>query len=473
MRALVAVDLGAESCRVSLLRWTAAGPRVELVHRLANGPVHDEQGSLRWPLDTIVQGVEHGLALCAERATEGVRSVAVDGWAVDYVRLDAAGKPLAPPFCYRDERTVEAERVLHERIPAERLAEITGLQPQRINTLYQQYADVLAGASCGETWTNLPEYLLHRWGGPAVAEYTNATHTEMVEQGTRAWSPEILEAAGIDAARMPRLVEPGTRLGTINAELFPQTAFRGTELIAPACHDTASAIAGIPVGGDEEDWGYISSGTWSLVGTVLHRPCLSADARAAGFTNLGGVAGSVLFHISVNGMWVLKQCMDAWEARGERWAVEELVVAAAEVAPPIMYLDMDDTELTLMGEMPERLERQLAMRGGTCPKGCAEIASLIFHSLAERYRLAFERMERLTGKKLKRLFVVGGGSRNALLRKLTAEKTGLEVLRGSAESSTAGNFAVQLAALEAGAENAAFGSEVSWWAGVIARAEGA
>ena len=469
-RALIAVDLGAESCRVSLLRWVDDKPYVQLVHRFANGPILGADSSLRWPLHAIVAGAEDGLSRCADLAPEGVRSVAVDGWAVDYVRLNADGDPLAAPFCYRDERTVIAEQKLHEKISPERLQEITGLQLQRINTLYQMVADRLGSFPCGKTWINLPEYVMHRWGAPAVAEYTNATHTELVDQRQRTWSSEILAAAEIDAMTMPALTPAGTLLGKLKGPCAKLPAFESTELIAPACHDTASAIAGIALDGD--DWGYISSGTWSLVGTVLGVPCQSDEVQSDGFTNLGGVAGSVLFHASMSGMWLLKQCMDGWAAAGTVWDISELVAKAEAVPAPSALIEVDDEELLLVGDMPGRINAQLLQRGFATVSGDAKdapaMASLIFHSLAERYRVAFEDIERHTGKRIRRIVIVGGGSRNEYLRRLTADRTGREVLCGSAESSTLGNFAVQLAALESAGNVDSFGPAVKIWAALLA-----
>ena len=360
-RALIAVDLGAESCRVSLLRWLHGEPHFELVHRFPNGPVREADGSLRWPLDAIVSGVEQGMRLCAERAPEGIRSVAVDGWAVDYVRIDAERKPLAAPYCYRDERTVEAAIKLHERLPHADFSAITGLQLQDLNTVYQLYADKLADQPAGQCWMNLPEYLLARWGGTAVAEYTNATHTQMVQLEGKSWSREILEAAGLDPRRMPQLVPPGTEIGLLEGPLAQLPAFAHTELIAPACHDTASAVAGIPALGD--DWGYISSGTWSLVGTLVRRACNGPQARDEQFTNLGAVGDQLLFQKNLNGMWIIKQCMDHWAATDVAWEIGDLVAAAEQAQTPAGLLDIDDAELLKMSCMPGRINQQRRKMG--------------------------------------------------------------------------------------------------------------
>ncbi|HEY0309073.1 MAG TPA: FGGY-family carbohydrate kinase, partial [Acidobacteriaceae bacterium] len=219
-----------------------------------------------------------------------------------------------------------------------------------------------------------------------------------------------------------------------------------TRLIAPACHDTASAIAAIPDAGD--DWAYISSGTWSLVGTLLREPNNSTEARAENFTNLGGADGTICFHKNVNGMWLLRQCMDYWEAAGECLGLTELIAAAAGVPLKDYVLDVDEADLMLPGRMPERINAQLRRRGLAEIEGEAEMAAFIFHSLAARYAEVLRNVAAITGKTLRRIYIMGGGSQNELLNRLTAEATGLEVCRAGTECSTAGNFAVQLAALE-------------------------
>ncbi len=469
-RALIAVDLGAESCRVSLLRWNGDAPAVALVHRFANAPVKRE-GGLHWDLAAIEAGLEQGLRACAAIAEEGVRSIAVDGWAVDYVRLDAQGRALADPFCYRDERTVKAERALHRKISPERLRELTGVQVLRINTLYQLYADRLQGLPEGRQWLNLPEYVLSRWGGARVAEHTNATHTEMVALYEREWCREIFQAAGLDLAAAAKIVPPGTEVGRLTGPLAELEAFRDTALIAPACHDTASAIAGIPAIGN--DWAYISSGTWSLVGTLLEQPRHGDAASGENFTNLGAVGGKICFHKNVNGMWLLRQCIARWAEDGREWTVPELVAAAETMDRPAGLLDVDDADLMLAGRMPQRINAQRVRKGleplDESAENAPEFANLIFYSLAARYAKVLERVALHSGKRLKRLFVVGGASRNEFLNRLTAEATGLEVFRGSPESSTVGNFAVQLAVLEGGRDErtGAYAEQVSRWAGML------
>jgi rhamnulokinase len=472
-RASIAVDLGAESCRVSLLRWVEGKAEIVPVYRFANAP-READGGLRWDLAMIEAGLDHGVRLCAEIAPEGVRSIAVDGWAVDYVRVDGDGLALGDPYCYRDERTIKAERALHRKIGPERLRELTGVQLMRINTLYQLYADKLQGLPDGRQWLNLPEYVLSRWGGGRVAEYTNATHTGLVELYQRQWCREIFSAAHLDLASAPKIVPPGTEVGRLSGPLAELAALRDTVLIAPACHDTASAIAGIPATGN--DWAYISSGTWSLVGTVLEQPRNGEAAAEENFTNLGAVGGQICFHKNVNGMWLVRQCIETWAAEGRTWTVPELVAEAEKIQKPHGLLDVDDPDLLLTGRMPQRINAQRVRRGlealDESPDHAPVFASLIFHSLASRYSKVLDRVAFHSGKKLKRLFVVGGASQNKFLNRLTQEASKLELFCGAAESSTVGNFAVQMAVLEGARDGitGAYAEQVSRWAGLFVAA---
>ncbi len=466
---LVAVDLGAESCRVSLLQWVDGHPDIRLVHRFANA-ARSEGNDLRWDIDGICKGVEEGLRACAQLAPEGIAAIGIDGWAVDYVRLNPEGKPLANPFCYRDPRNVEALNHVQTRISPDRLYELTGVQIISLNTLYQLHAD--RDTEQHLPWVNLPEYLLHRLGGKRISEYTNATHTQLLSVQDQNWCPEIFKAVGLDLNAAPPLVKPGTSIGKVQGVLSSLPPFRDTRLIAPACHDTASAIAGIPAQGD--DWAFISSGTWSLVGCVLDSACVSEAARSANFSNEGGVGGKIYFLKNVNGMWLLRQCMEQWRLQGQVWTVERLVDACAKLDAPECLIDVDEPDLLLPGDMPARINAQLNRLGrASIPDGpeiAVRMANLILHSLAARYAAVLKQVTSITGKTLKRLYIVGGGSKNALLNRLTAQATGLEVLTGSTESATVGNFAIQLAFLEGDYTNriGVAVNAVAGWASVLA-----
>jgi rhamnulokinase len=447
---LVAIDLGAESCRVSLLRWTSGSsdPAITIVHRFPNAPWDRGAAGIRWNLTRICRELEFGLRSCADRVPEGIAGIGVTGWGVDYVRVNRDGSPVEEPFCYRDPRNGPAMDAVHAVISPAQLYAGTGVQIQPINTIYQLYADKLAEAPTAP-WVMLPEFVLHWLGAPRIAEYTNATHTALIDPETRSWSAGLFTALGLDIAAAPPLVPTGAVLGAVRADFRRLSAFAGTQLIAVACHDTASAIAGIPY--RSGDWAYISSGTWSLVGAVLPEGVRTSDALAAGFTNLGAAGGGVLFHRGLPGMWLLRQCLDHWGSE-QTWTLPELIAAARKLPSPEDTLDLDDPAFLAPGDMPSRINAQLAANGlKSLPEDCTaapQYANLIFHSLARSYRSIISRIGDLSANRIRRICIVGGGSRNEHLNALTQELTGLPVERCSAESSTVGNFAVQWARLD-------------------------
>ncbi len=448
-RARVAIDLGAESCRVSLLHWRDGQPEITLIHRIPNGPVHLD-GSLRWPFEKIISGLENGLRMAAAAVPEGIASIAVDGWAVDYVRLGNDGKPLAEPHCYRDERTI-ASKEAADRIASPQWAfQHAGAQPLRINTVYQLLADPSSGLDPHAPWVNLPEYVLYRLGARRVAEYTNATHTGLVDITTGDWSEELLRKLDIPRDAVPPIVPEGSLVGKLTGPLADLPAFRDTELIVPACHDTASAIAGIQT--QLDGTAYICSGTWSLVGTVIPVPITTKEAMDAGYTNQGAPCGGFLFHTNVNGMWILKQCLETWRKAGRTWEFPELIAEAAARNDFPGMVNVDAPPLMLDGDMPKLLNEQLQANGhasiGESPANDPVFARVIFESLAHRYATALRSLEIMLADSIRRIHILGGGSLNQLLTRLTAERTGLPVETGNVESSTVGNFAVQMASAE-------------------------
>ena len=467
--ARIAIDLGAESCRVSLLRWVGGVPSIEVIHRVPNGPVR-RGAALHWPLDTILAGLEEGLRKAAQAALEGIASIAVDSWGVDYVRLAPDGSPLGEPFCYRDERSVATKEAADRVLPPFELYQHTGALPLRINTVYQLLADPADGIDPHAPWVTMPEYVLYWLGGRRVAEYTHATHTGLVDLKTGEWASGLFRMLNLPLDAAPPIVRAGTIVGRVQGPLASLDAFRATQLIVPACHDTASAIAGIPTG--LSSTAYICSGTWSLVGTLTDAPVTTREAFDARYTNLGAATGELCFHTLVNGMWLLKQCMDSWSAEGRVWNIEALIAQAASSGFPGI-INVDAEPLLLDSDMPERINHQLwRRRWATIPDVAGNepvFARVIFESLAARYATALENLEEMLGRKLERIHILGGASRNKLLTELTAQRTGLPVEIGETESSTIGNFAVQLAASQT--EGAPLTPEsVRQWAKILCQA---
>jgi rhamnulokinase len=448
--ARVAIDLGAESCRVSLLRWEDGKPSIDVIHRIPNGPMH-RGASLHWPLQTILAGLEEGLRKAAGAAPEGIASVAVDSWGVDYVRLGPDGQPLRDPFCYRDERTVATKEAADKIIPPYELFQITGAFPLRLNTVYQLLADPAAGIDPRAPWITFPDYILYWLGGSRTSEYTHATHTGLVDLKTGDWSADVFRQLGLPIEAAPPIVHAGDVVGKMKGPLAALDAYKKTLLIAPACHDTASAIAGIT--SDLTSAAYISSGTWSLVGTIVQQPVTTHHAFDAGYTNLGAATGGLLFHSLINSMWVLKQCMDQWAAQGRPWAIEKLVQEATACSTGTGVLDMDAAPLMLDTGMPERINNELVRRGFDAipdvPGNEPVFARTIFESLAIRYASALANLEKMLGRRLTGVHMMGGATRNKLLVKLTEQRTGLPVEIGETEGSTVGSLAVQLVASDA------------------------
>jgi rhamnulokinase len=461
--ARVAIDLGAESCRVSLLRWVDGNPAVEVVHRIPNGPKHRGE-TLYWPLQQILAGLEEGLRKAAAAAPEGIASIGVDSWSVDYVRLAPDGSMLSEPFCYRDERTVKIKQDADAIISSFDIYQRTGAYPLNLNTVYQLMADPAAGIDKRAPWVMFPEYVLYWLSGRRVGEYTNASHTGLVNLKTGTWDAELFEMLGLAVEAAPPLVSTGTVLGPITGPLAALEAYRATQIIAPATHDTASAIAGIAT--DLSSAAYISSGTWSLVGTITHTPVTTRHAFDAGYTNIGAAGGGLLFHSLINSMWVLKQCMDGWAAGGRPWKIEDIVQKAAACNATGGVLDMDAPTLMLDTEMPERMNKELVRLGFDAIPDVAGneplFARTIFESLALRYASALANLEKMLDRKLDRIHMIGGATRNKLLIELTEKQTGLKVEIGETESSTVGSLAIQLAASEAAGQRVTPAAIAEW-----------
>jgi len=447
-RRVIAIDLGAQSSRISLVSWLSGHGEIREIYRFET-PQVSRNAHIFWNLQRIRDEVRTGIRKCAEYTGGRIDSLGIDGWGVDYVRVDERAEPVADPFCYRDPRTETPSTEFRNILPPEKLYSITGIQMMRINTLYQLLADRQESLKPGAGWASLPEYLLHDLGGERVSEYTEASTTQLVHALKRNWSDEVFSLAGLDRQKAPPIVPPGTKIGSLHGPLAELRSLRNTQLVAPACHDTASAVAGIPDEGT--DWAFISSGTWSLVGTLLQQPCTSLAAFQNNLSNEGGLDGSIRFLRNVNGMWLIEQCLRHWSELGKGWDVPTLVEACRAMPAPKELLDVDDAELHLPGEMPQRINRVLTRHSlapySEGPEDAPRLANLIFHSLAARYSEVLNIICRVTGKAIRKIYIVGGGSRNAYLNRLLAERTGLEVIRGQVESSTIGNAAIQMAVL--------------------------
>jgi rhamnulokinase len=447
-RNIVAVDLGAESGRVVLCQWTGDEGTLEEIHRFPNGP-HQEDGHLVWDTERLWQEILKGLRAAATKTQGQVASLGIDGWGVDYVLLDGAGNRLGHAYCYRDARNLPQMERAYAMIPKRRIYEITGIQFMPLNTVFQLLAHVAEFPAEWERaalFLNLPEYYQFRLSGVLAAEYTEASTTQLLDVRTKSWSKELADALGLSLVKFPPIVDAGTVLGKLRPDLAQELGLPHTQVIAPACHDTGSAVAGIPF--PHDGLAFISSGTWSLVGTVLQNPVVTEQGLEKNFTNEGGVAGSIRFLKNVIGLWLLQECLREWNAQGHCLTAAELAEQCAETSTDGPFLVADGTTFIAPGNMVARINAALRAQGFDEETRPAELAGIIFRSLARRYAEVIAEVGRISGKPIRRLCIVGGGVKNEALNRLTGRVTGYEIVRGPSESTAAGNAAVQIAALE-------------------------
>ena len=445
---VAAVDIGASSGRVILGRVGANRLELEEVHRFPNQPI-DLPTGLHWDAVGLFRETLTGLRAAREalRAGEMLASIGIDSWAVDYGLLDARGDLIGAPFCYRDARTATGVDRVHGVIDPSELYSANGLQFLPFNTLYQLSAE--QGTSrwdSARTMLLIPDLLGYWLTGEIGAEWTNATTTGLIDTRTGDWSGDLAQRLGIPRSLLPPLRRPGDRLGTLRPSVVEATGLpRSTPVIAVGSHDTASAVAAVPA--ESDNFAYVSSGTWSLVGAELSAPVLSEASRVAGFTNEGGIDGTTRYLHNVMGLWLLSECLRTWDLAGSPTDLDRLLVAAADVAAGGPVIDPDDPVFLPPGDMPTRLTEACRHAGQAEPEDRPSLVRCIFDSLANAYAHTVEDMRSLSGRDVDVLHIVGGGANNALLCRLSARATGLPVVAGPVEATALGNILVQARAV--------------------------
>lgn len=443
----IACDLGAESGRVILGILQSGVLTLEEIHRFPTGPV-PLGDSIRWDVAQIFQALKVGLSLVPAHQKACARSLSVDSWGVDYVLTSDVGAPPRLPYHYRDTRTDAAYPAVTQTIPPEVIFAETGIQFMPINTLYQLFAhqqqepEHLAEAS---QLLLIADYFNALFCGRGVAERSLASTTQLYNPKTRQWSEEMQTRLGLPPGLLPPLVDSGTILGPLLPKIAAETGLPGIQVLATCSHDTAAAVAAVPEEG--EDWAYLSSGTWSLLGVELPEPLITADAQAANFTNEIGFGGTVRFLKNIAGLWIIQECRRTWQAEGQDYTYDELT-CLAEAAPPLVsLLQPSDARFLAPGGMPEKVRAYCRETGQPVPETPGQIVRCALESLALSYRRTLEQTEALTGRTLRRLHIVGGGSHNALLNQFAADATGRTVLAGPVEATAIGNVLLQAVTL--------------------------
>ncbi|MPZ95010.1 MAG: rhamnulokinase [Propionibacteriales bacterium] len=448
-KTVAAVDLGAESGRVVGVRLDQRSVTEQVVHRFDNVPVQRD-GALRWDIDTLLREIRCGLDLLG--ADGPVASVGVDTWGLDYGLVDAAGELVDLPISYRDGRTRDVfEQAIREH-GASTFYQGSGIQLLEVNSIFQWLADVRRPDHRLDRAAQallMPDVFHHLLGGDVVTEYTAASTTGAYDVAASVWATDLLEQVGLPTHMLPDVVPSGADVGALATGPDSPAGLRGTRIVVPAAHDTASAVVAVPF--TAPDAMFVSSGTWSLVGVERTSPVIDAASQRANLTNEGGYDGTIRLLRNVMGLWLLQECRRQWRREGRDFEYADLVQQAgeqdAEQDGGRSLVDPDHPDFLTPGDMPTRIREHCAASGQPVPETPGEVSRCVIDSLALGYNAVADDLEPILGRRPSAVHIVGGGARNTLLSQLAADVTGLPVHCGPFEATALGNGLVQLAAL--------------------------
>lgn len=439
----LAFDLGASSGRTIL--GTLADDKITLreLHRFPNGPVA-VNGGLFWNILGLFSELKTGLFKAIHEGID-ISGIAIDTWGVDYAFIDSNGFLAGLPHNYRDPRTDDVLPYTFSKVPREKIYADTGIQFMSINSLCQLAASVRDNdqvLKIADKLLFMPNALTYLFCGDISAEYSIATTSQLYNPGTHDWAWDLIDALGLKRSLFPRIVPSGTIAGVLSTQIQEELKCPALPVILTGSHDTASAVAAVPaVPGS--NWAYLSSGTWSLIGLELDEPLLTKDACEANYTNEGGVGGKIRFLKNIMGLWLVQECRNEWIRQGDSLTFSEMVTLAESAEPFRSLVDPNDQSFVAPGDMPKRIADFCAKTEQPVPETKGQILRTALESLALRYRLSVEELERITGKKIDVLHLVGGGCQNKLLDQFTASAIQRKVLTEPVEATALGNIAVQ------------------------------
>ncbi len=437
----LAVDFGAESGRGVIGLLDDGRLRLEEVHRFPNGPVR-VLDSLHWDPLRLLSEMKTAIARAAQAGE--LQGIGVDTWGVDFGLLGRGDELLGNPHHYRDRRTDGMLEEAFRRVPREEVFARTGIQFMKINTLYQLLAMRVQGSpllDAAETFLMMPDLFHFFLTGSKGVEFSIATTSQCYDPRARAWATGLLEKMGIPTGMLPQIIAPGTGIGPLLPSVAEETGAGAVPVIAPAGHDTGSAVAAVPARG--QDWCYISSGTWSLMGIESPEPLVDERSLRYNFTNEGGVGGTIRFLKNIMGLWLVQECRRTWERQGRAYSYDELARAATDAPAFVSLLDPDDESFLAPGDMPAAIRAFCARTGQPQPDGVGATVRCCLESLALKYRWVLEKLEEIRGRRLETIHIVGGGSQNRLLDQLAADATGRPVVTGPVEATAIGNVLMQ------------------------------
>ncbi len=437
MKFCAAIDLGASSGRIAVGSLDSGSLVIQEVHRFKHEAKVFADGGLHWEWSKIVDEVKTGL-LKAQELGE-IISVGIDTWAVDYGLLDSQGNLIEEPYCYRDSRTDGLMQSISDSLGAEWIYQKTGIQFIFFNTAYQLHAARNTPAlKSAATFLMLPDLLNYVLSGVQSSDITNASSTQLLNAHSQEWDWDLIEKLEIPKSIFPALHKPGIKIGNIKGH----GNLDGISVVAVGSHDTASAVAGVPLR-STKDSAYISSGTWSLIGLELDAPITSAKALSYNITNEAGVADRIRFLKNVSGMWLLEESLRYWKSQGLTLTAADLTQEASQL-PRAQIINTNDPRFAKPGAMPERIAEYCRETNQKVPSTPGEFARCIFDSLSDAYAQSLRELEDAAGVKVKEINIIGGGSSNDLLNQLTADVTGLPVIAGPTEATVMGNLIIQM-----------------------------
>ncbi|MDR0269580.1 rhamnulokinase family protein [Paenibacillus sp.] len=440
---MMAVDFGASSGRAVTGEFDGERLSIQEIHRFANEPVQLGE-RLHWDFLKLFHELKRGIAKARQQLGRTPASIAVDTWGVDYGLVDPKGRLIGNPYHYRDLRSEPAMKEAIRLIPETELYARTGIQSSSINTVYQLFAEeqLRLEQNAGD-WRMLfmPDLFHYYLSGVMANEYTIASTSGMLDAIKRDWSTAILDALSLPQSLLSPVIMPGTRLGAIRPDICSELSIEAMPVIAASGHDTAAAVASIPA--DDGHYAFISSGTWSLMGIELDEPVLTERSKQLFFSNEGGADGKIRLLKNIMGLWLLQECRRFWAVEGPDLSFSELMEMAQNAPKNSSYIDAGDTVFLPPGNMPQRIQEYCRASGQSVPQTRPEIVRCILESLAFKYGQTLNEIEELTGKRLERIHMVGGGIQNRLLCQLTANVTGKTVIAGPVEATSIGNLMMQ------------------------------
>lgn len=435
----IAADFGAGSGRVIVGTWLAASKTIGLeeIHRFGNEQKMID-GHLRWDFEALFNELKTGLKKAFAKYGDEIKSIGIDTWGVDYGLLDKEGRLIANPICYRDDRTKGMMDAAFQKMPKEEFFQHAANQFMEINTAFQLMSET--DLQRAERLLFMPDLFNYFLTGKCYNEFTIASTSQLLNTKTHQWDDVIFEKLNLPKRLMQEIIYPGTVIGELTAELAAEVG-GNAKVVAIGSHDTASAVASIK--DDGSDWAFISSGTWSLMGTPSKEPIISKEALESDFTNEGMTDGRIRFLKNITGLWLIQQLVKEWEQEGYKCDYSELVKEAEHSSLDSSF-DVDDARFMNPEKMSEAIISYLKEENQELPKSKGDFMRCVCISLAKKYAEVKTQMERCTNKKINKIYIVGGGSKNQLLNRLAVEYTQCEVIRGEVEATAMGNILVQL-----------------------------